>query len=100
MPEGVFGDGRETAVCGSPASRRTEWRNFAGSLEFPPRPATGSSIATRNVAFEGLTDRSRRPYRYAHLLVGRRGRSSHSVELGGHNTAHSREVGVGIPFWR
>jgi putative transposase len=40
----------------------------AGSSVFLARPVIRSSTAISNAALQGLTDRSRRPYRYAHQL--------------------------------
>jgi hypothetical protein len=60
--EGAFGDGRKASVCGSPASR---WRNSAESSRSPARQ--GYKIFAE-CGVQGLTDRSRRPYRYAHQL--------------------------------
>jgi putative transposase len=48
--------------------RASRWRGYVVSSGFPARPAAGSLVATRNAACKGLTDRSRRPYRYAHQL--------------------------------
>ncbi len=65
--EGVFGDGREDAVCRSSAG----WRANGGIVPrvWDPRK-TGYKIVDRyqECGIHGLTDRSRRPYRYANQL--------------------------------
>ena len=65
--EGVFGNGRKTAVCGSPASWRAAVRVCR---EFGISRKTGYKIFDRyrECGVEGLTARSRRPYRYANQL--------------------------------
>src|SRR5215472_17319557 len=62
--EGVVGDGRKNAVCGSPASRRGD------GGEFGIYRKTGYKIFDRyqESGIQGLTDRSRRPHHYAHKL--------------------------------
>jgi putative transposase len=65
--EGVFGDGREAAVRCSPASRRADGGTLQG---VGISRKTGYKIFDRyqECGIQGLTDRSRRPYRYANQL--------------------------------
>ena len=48
--------------------RGSRCRIYAGGSAFLARPARRSSIVIRNAGLHGLSDRSRRPYRYAHQL--------------------------------
>jgi len=65
--EGVFGHGRKTAVCSSPAGRRADGGTCR---EFGISRKTGYKIFDRyqECGIHGLTDRSQRPYRYANQL--------------------------------
>ncbi len=58
--EGVFGDGREAAVCGSPASRRADGGTLQRVRDLPQDRLQD--------LVQGLTDRSRRPYRFGRQL--------------------------------
>ena len=48
--------------------RVSPWRNCAGSSGFRAKPATKSSIATRNAGFTGSRTEAGVPYRYANQL--------------------------------
>jgi putative transposase len=65
--EGVFGDGRKASVCGSPATGEPMAELCR---EFGISRKTGYKTFDRyqECGVEGLTDRSRRPYRYANQL--------------------------------
>jgi putative transposase len=65
--EGVFGDGRKASVCGSSASQRA---NDRLCREFGISRKAGYKIFDRyqECGVQGLTNTSRRPYRYAHQL--------------------------------
>ena len=65
--EGVFGNGRAPAVCRSAAGRRSDERGLSRVRHFAK---TGYKIFERNKeqGLEALTDRSRRPVRYANQL--------------------------------
>jgi hypothetical protein len=56
--EGVFGDGRETAVCGSPASWRANGRTLQGVRHFA-QDRVQDLRPYQECGLEGLTDRSR-----------------------------------------
>ena len=68
--EGVFGDGRKAAVCGLPACRLAGEGMADLCREFRISRKTGYKIFDRyqECGIQGLTDRSRRPYRYANQL--------------------------------
>jgi transposase len=65
--EGVFGDGRAPAVCRQVARRRGDER---GLREFGISRKTGYKVFNRykESGFEALSDRCRRPVRYANQL--------------------------------
>ena len=65
--EGVFGDGRTNAVCGSPASRRADGGTLQG-VRYLPQDGYKIFDRYQECGIQGLTDRSRRPYRYAKQL--------------------------------
>ena len=49
-------------------STASRWLASAVSSAFPVRPATRSTIGHQDCGLDGLTDRSRRPYRHANQL--------------------------------
>ena len=66
--EGVFGHGRAPAVCRPGSGWGGDERTFAGSSAYPAK--TGYKIFNRykEHGLEALSDRSRRPVRYANQL--------------------------------
>src|SRR5579864_1071728 len=65
--EGVFGDGRENAVCRSSARRRTD-SGIVPRVWDLPQDRLQDRRSDQECGMQGLTDRSRRPYRYANQL--------------------------------
>ncbi len=68
--EGVFGNGGKAAVCGSPARRLAGEPMAELCRELGISRKTGYKIFNRyqECGIQGLTDRSRRPYRYGQQL--------------------------------
>jgi hypothetical protein len=62
--EGVFGDGRKNAVCGSPASRRTDGGTVQGIRRFSQDRR--QDLRSLSGMWHSGTPRSRRPHRYGH----------------------------------
>src|SRR5207302_9125433 len=65
--EGGFGDGRKASVCGSPASRRAHGGTVPGVRNLS-QDRYKIFDRYQECGVEGLTDRSRRPFRYANQL--------------------------------
>ena len=68
--EGVFGHGRAPAICRTASGWRGNSRRSVASSASRAKPATKFFDRYREHGLEALTDRSRRPVRYANQLPG------------------------------